>query len=419
MTADVENASRGLCPRIAVTGVGVVSAAGAGVDQCFESLLSGRHLLCDLGQAWAAPPHNLGAAAGDFDAREWIPPRRLRRINGLSRMALVAGIQALRQSGMESGPQTGVVIGTGLGALADTVEFIGQLLDEDPSLANPALFPATVMNVAASQISIELGLQGFNTTVSHKEISGELALMIAVQALRLGRADGILCGGVDELSRATHHGYRRLGGLASGVARPYRRGRDGVVLGEGAALLLIEQTDGARARGGTILAEVAGVGAAGGDRPLVAWGPTIESGRKVGPALEAGVEAATRALEHAGLDPEEIDLVIGQGCGSRDLDRLEAQVLQRVFAGRAVPVTSPHGTLGTWMASGSLRLATAVEVLRSGRIYPTVTGGELDPDVPVAGLVTDTREASVGTVLVCGHAAGGGSCAVVLAKGEG
>jgi 3-oxoacyl-[acyl-carrier-protein] synthase II len=406
--------------RIAITGIGVVSPAGVGVAECFDLLASGRDLLVDLDQSWAVPPFNLGAPVGSFDARQWIAPRRLRRMNRLSQLAVVAAYQAARQAGIEPGaawPGTGVVMGTGLGALAETVAFIEQLQDEDPSLANPGLFPSTVMNVAASQISMELGLQGYNTTVNHKEISAELALLLAVDALRLERAGAVLVGAVDELSEPVHHGYRRLGALARGRPRPYRAGRDGLALGEGAAVVVLEPLAGARARGAA-LAELAGISAAGGTRPLVGWGPAPEQGRTAGPALEAGVSAVRGALGAAGVDPGEVDLVIGSGCGSPDLDRLDAQVVAAVFGERPVPLTSPHGALGSWMGGGALRLVAAVEAIRRGAIFPTVTGGDPDPAVPAPGLVTAARQEALRTVLVCGHATGGGSAAAVLVRSD-
>lgn len=399
--------------RVAITGLGVVSAVGAGVERCLERLLEGDPPYTALDGRWG-DPGRLGAPVGELDSSRWIAPRRLRRMNQLSRTAVVAAMQALEQSGLEPSASTGVVIGTGLGALEDTCQFIRQIQDDDPSQASPALFPTTVMNVAASQISMALGLQGYNTTVNHKEISGELALLVAVEALRVGRADGLLCGGVDELTGPVHHGYRRLGGLAAGRNRPYAVERDGVVLGEGAAVMMLEAMAEARGRGADVLAEVAGVAATGGDRPMVAWGPGPEQGRVAGPALEAAVAALQGALEQSEMTPRDIDLVVGSGSGSPDLDRLDGEAIAAVFGDRAVPVTSPHGTLGTWMASGALRLVSAVAMLRRQEIYPTVMDGAPDPALRLPGLVTRRQPARLRAVLVCGHASGGGSAAAVL-----
>lgn len=398
---------------VGITGMGVVSPAGIDADSLYDALVAGGDCIADLEQPWASPPYNMAAAVGDFGAAGYIPPRRLRRMNRLSQMAVVAALQARNHAGLGEGSETGIVLGTGLGALSETVAFMQQLL-EDPAEASPALFPSSVMNVAAAHVSMELGLHGYSTTVNHKETSGELALVVATDLIRLGHARILLVGGVDELNAPAHHGYRRFGALARGKPYPYRAQREGLALGEGACVLAVENVEQARQRGAHILAEIAGTGAAGGCRPLVGWGPSLDSGRQRGPAVEAGVIAIRQALADAGMKPDEVDLVIGSGCGSKDLDRLEAAVLGEVFGSRPVALTSPHGAVGTWMAGGALRVATGVSALCRGVVYPTVTSGEVDPDVPVHGLVTTPRQFEIRAVLICGLATGGGSAAIIL-----
>jgi 3-oxoacyl-(acyl-carrier-protein) synthase len=387
---------------LVVTGLGVVSAAGLGPDALWSALMEGRSLLRDLQQPWAPAPHQLGAAVGDLPLVDWVPARRRRRLNHLSRMALCAARQALQQAGLEGESSVGAVLGTGLGALQQTVDFMGQLIHEGPARANPAAFPGSVMNVAAAQMSIELGLRGYNTTVNHKQVSAELALMVARDAIRLGRAESLICGGVDELLEAVHHGHRRLRELAAAAPRPYRLGRDGLALGEGAAVLALERPGRARSRGARVLARVAAVGCAGGT-----------DGSLDGPRA-----AMLRALDRAGMDPAQVDLIVGCGGGHRLLDRLEARAIETVF-GPEVPLTSPHGALGSWMAAGGLRLVAAVLALSRGAIFPTLTAGDLDPDVPSAALVTEPRQAPLRTVLVSGLSTGGTSVAVLLEQGEG
>lgn len=402
---------------VVITGVGVVSPAGVGRQAMARAVFAGEGLIADLEAPWAAAPYQLAAAVKDLGARERIPAQRLRRMGRLARMAVVAALEAMDQSGAGA-EDTGVVVGTGLGALEETVSLLEQLLQVGPVGANPALFPASVMNIAAAHISMELGLHGYNTTVNHKEISAEMAMLVAANAITRGHVRRILVTGVDELGPAAHHGYRRLRVLAPGRARPYRLGRDGMVLGEGATVLALEEVESVRQRGKPILARVIGLGAAAGERPLSDWGPSLEGGRCLGPAEEAGVAAVQQALDEAGVKPAEIDLVVGCGCGIPALDRLEARVLRSVFGSRPVPLSSPHGALGSYMAAGTLRLACAVEVLQQGRIFPTVTDGDPDPEVPVPGLVLEPRDYRANVVLACSHATGGGSAAVVLSRGD-
>ena len=400
---------------VVVTGEGVLSPAGQGLDSTMDALVQGRSCIKEISEDWARPPYHLGARVDEFSVGKQIPPRRLRRISRLSRLALAAGHQALEGAGLLGREEVGVVLGTGLGALEETITFTGQILEGGASTATPGLFPASVMNVAASQLSMEFGLRGYNTTVNHKEVSAELALGVAMDAIRLGHADALLAGGVDELSWPVHHGYRRLHALGHEAPAPYRRGRDGMTLGEGAAVLVLEEEQHARQRGAKILARLSAVACAGGARPLVSWGPCWDGERQVGPAQEAGAQAMALALQEAGVTPEEVDLVVGSGCGSPELDRLEAGALEVVFGSRPVPVTSPHGTLGSWMSGGSVRVASALGAVLGQQIYPTLTRGEVYPEVELPGLVTAAQTRSkLKTVLACGHATGGASAAVVL-----
>ena len=400
---------------VAVTGVGQVTPAGEGLEALMRALERGVSLARPLDRPWAEPPHQLGCAVGHFSIGAQIPARRLRRVNRLPRMALAAAHQALEQGGLLDDPAVGAVLGTGLGALEETVTFMGQLIKVGPAEANPGLFPASVMNVSAAVISMELGLRGYNTTVNHKEVSAELALCAALDALRLGHAEAVLTGGVDQLTWPVHHGYRRLGGLASGPAQPYGAGRDGVVLGEGAAMLLLETEVHARQRGARVLAWVRSAASAGGARPMVGWGPAAEGDRSVGPAEDAAVRAVQLAIDQAGL--QRVDLVVGSAGGGRSLDRLEALALDRALGDQGHALTSPHGTLGSWMGAGAARLASAVGALRRQRVYPTVTA-QPDPELPLPGLVTAAEQRELNTALVCGHATGGVSAAAVLARGE-
>ena len=187
-----------------------------------------------------------------------------------------------------------------------------------------------------------------------------------------------------------------------------------MILGEGAAVLALEEEQHALARGGKILARLSAVSSAGGARPLVSWGPTGEGAARLGPAVDAAARSMTGCLEEAGLSPAEVDLVVGSGCGIPELDRLEARALQAVFGSRPVPVTSPHGTLGSWMSGGSLRVASALGALLDQQLYPTLTSGEDDPEATPPGLVTSRQRRPLKTVLTCGHATGGASAAVVL-----
>src|SRR6201999_1054336 len=182
------------------------------------------------------------ARVGEFVARSHIPPASLRRLPRLSQMAIVAAKEALAAAALPyDATRIGVVLGTGLGTLDETVHFMRGYLDGGPENASPLLFPSSVMNAAAGQLALECKLRGVNSTVNHRDASPLQALAMACDLLALGRADALLVGAVDELNAPALAGYRRFGGLAATAMRPYAAGRDGLVPGEGAAMLLVER----------------------------------------------------------------------------------------------------------------------------------------------------------------------------------
>ncbi|MSP62051.1 MAG: hypothetical protein EXR72_17305 [Myxococcales bacterium] len=393
--------------QVVITGLGVVSAAGVTRDAFFSALAEGRSGIA-ADPAYAASGHPLVGRVGDFGVKQHAPPRALRRLARLSQMALVAAKQAMAQSGLPApgydAERVGIVLGTGLGTLRETLDFLVGCHRDGPASGSPLLFPSSVMNAAAGQMALELGLRGVNTTVNHREQSPFAALQVAADLLVLGRADALLVGAVDELHDMAHHGYRRLGGLTTRGMRPYSLGRDGAALGEGSAVMVLERAEGAARRGARVLCRVAGFGAAGEDRPRVGWGR----------GWTEQALAIRIALDDARVAPGAIDWVAGGGNGL-GVDALEARAIAEVFA-RPVPVSSILGQTGEFMASGALRLAAAIYAIEHQALPGTVGAGAPDPDVPMPGLVRDSRKAPVGAVLLPSLSQGGADAAVVLTR---
>lgn len=373
---------------IAITGTGVVTPMGDELTPLIDRLCAGANALDDAAAApWggAPEPRVLRIADSASGLEGLVPARQRRRIGRLSRLMIVAVHRALAAAGILAGPDHGVVCGTGLGALDETTEFLEQVARDGALGASPSLFPASVMSAAAGQVSMHLGLLGFNATICHGAVSGELALIAAAEALAAGRARALIAGSGDELSRAAHEGFRAAGRLAPrGVARPYGVGAEGVVLGEGACALTLEREDDARGRGVPVLARLRGF-AAGGLRE------------------DARGEVIARCLAAASTKPAAVGLIIGSGCGAPDQDAEELAALHAVFGDRLPPLTSPHGALGWYPASGALRAALAVGVLNAGISFPTLTR-DADPRAAGALISGSPRRGRVDSVLVVGHA---------------
>lgn len=415
--------------RIAITGVGVVSPIGTRPDAFSAALRSGVSAVRphpDLGKWVPTGPGPLlkegfpvlAARVGDFGAREVIDAARLRRIPRQAQFCIVAARQALGPDFPHTWPydraRTGVVLGTGLGAFDQTMEFTSGYLQGGPEAASPALFPGTVMNAAAAQVSMELDLRGPNITVNHRDLSALEAVATAREQLLLGRADAVLCGGFDELGPFTAHFFARLFPLvpAGGAMRPYDRRRHGIALGEGAAVVLLEPLEAARRRGAPLLAELAGVGRAGDERPRTLWHRAGE-----GYGTHGACRAVQQALAEADVAPAALDFIAGSGNGT-DLDVLETLALRPALGAAAatVRIGSILGQTGESMMSGALRLLAAVHALREQSMPGTIDTTAPDPDASLPAICLVPLPGSIYTALVPAFAQGGGNVALVLKK---
>ena len=321
--------------RFAITALGVVSPLGVGEEAFFAAL--------DGGAAAAASDADglRVARVGDFGAKQKIAPGTLRRLPRLSQMAIVAGKEALAQGAPPyDATRVGVVLGTGLGTLEETIGFMRGYLEGGPEAASPLLFPSSVMNAAAGQLALECKLRGVNSTVNHRDASALSALAMACDLLALGRAEALVVGAVDELSAPALAGYRALGAA-------------GVTLGEGAAMMLVEREDDAKKRGARIRAVVTGRGERGEDRARVGWGRG-----------EAWAEAA-RAVREA-VAGRAVDLVVSGANGSA-YDAREAAAVREGLDGATPPALAIVPRTGESFSSPAQRLLAAVHALEAGR----------------------------------------------------
>jgi len=318
--------------RFAITAVGVVSPLGVGEAAFFAALDAG---------ASAATVDSDGIATariGDFGAKQQIAPGSLRRLPRLSQMAIVAGKEALANAALPyDNTRVGVVLGTGLGTLEETIGFMRGYLEGGPEAASPLLFPSSVMNAAAGQLALECKLRGVNSTVNHRDASPLSALTMACDLLELGRADALVVGAVDELSGPALAGYRKLG-------------IGDVVVGEGAAMLIVEREDDARKRGARIRAVVAGRGERGDDRA------------RVGFAGGGGWAEAARVVRQAAGE-RAIDLVMSGANGS-GYDAREADALRDGGVSATTAAVVPR--VGESFSSGAQRLVAALHALERG-----------------------------------------------------
>ena len=402
--------------RIVITGIGTVNALGLDVPSYWENVKAGRSAVRPIeGFDTSLFASKLGAEVRGFEPSRYVDPMKLRRMDRLSQMVLVASMEAMKDAGLDGGSinpeRIGIAIGNGYGGTSCTEEFFEGLLLRGPSGVNPMLFPTTVPNSAASLTSIELKIKGPNCTFCQKDVSAEEAIIYAAGLLRKGAADAVIAGGGDELNDVIYHAFSSLGILSPGKSGgpegcfPFDRRRNGRVLGEGAGVVVLETLSSARKRGVRIYAELAGEAITGGGAGISSY----DNGASLARAMKT-------ALDRSGLKPRELDYICAAANSTDEVAALEAEAVKTVFGGCAgsAPVSSIRPMTGDFEGMGGLRLLTAVLSIRDGFIPPT-----LNCNVPDQGLDIVTgagREAELKNVLMNGVGNGGACTCLVLKK---
>lgn len=395
-------------PRIVVSGLGTVGAAGIGHEALRAQLAAGRALASEVdrseGHHGAAFPR-LASLAATSGVPEWIPPLEARRLSPPSRFAVVAALTALEDAGLappaDPDPDTAVSLGTAFGPSSWTQALLDQIFGEGPRAVSPMLFTESVANAPAGRVALACRAAGANHTFSQGEASPLLAVARGADELAHGGAGRALAGAADEMTPLLHAILHRFGALArtgSGGAeegRPFGAGRSGFLAGEGATVVVLEGEEAARRRGA---------------RPRVrlraratAFDPTAS---RVGWGRGAETLAASLGdeLERAGVAPDSVDLVVSGASGSRAGDRLEAGVLGRLWprASRP-PVVAPKAITGEY---GGGFLAAAV--LLAAGAAAGLPSFPVDPDLevePVAGRWEEAPRRTLVTSLASGGAA--------------
>jgi 3-oxoacyl-[acyl-carrier-protein] synthase II len=304
--------------------------------------------------------------------------------------------------GTEDSNRMGISIGTGLGS-SDTVDqFFRSLLKDGPTGATPLLFQTAVPNAIASHCSIEYAIKGPNLTFSHKETSTEMALAYAYHLLREGAADIIFAGGGDELSEPLYHVYSMLGALSPGRGkgkegmRPFDKNRNGIVLGEGGGILVLETLEHAEKRGARIYAEMAGVGLAGSTDGLLRY--------------DVNGDSIVRAMSMAAINLSSVDYISAAANSTADLDQSESVAIKKVFGPRTIEisVSSLKSMIGEFDGSGGIRAAAVALALYHGEIPPTIGTEQLDSECDLNVVLGQSKKKEIRSGLL-NSASNGGS----------
>ncbi len=411
MTASTDHRGRS---RVVVTGLGVKTPAGRDLDTFWATLLAARPTAAPIARFDAsALPVAFACEVPDFDPGAYLGHKEARRADRVSQLGFAAACDALEHAGdLGADPgRCGVVSGTGVGGLWTQEQEEKVLWDKGPARVSPFLVPMMMANATAALVAMGRGLNGPNFCITTACAAGTHAVGEASRLVREGAADVVLAIGSEAaITPISMASFARMGALSSRsddparASRPFDPDRDGFVMGEGAACLVLERLDHARARGARILGEVLGYGRNSDAHHLTAPSPDGSG----------AVACMQLALDDAGLGPADIGHVNAHGTSTPLNDAAEAEAMVKVFAGSVPPVTSIKGVTGHLIgAAGATEAVAAVMSIEAGLVPPTANHDRTDPALAI-DVVAGQPRACTGPVVSNSFGFGGHNATVVL-----
>lgn len=398
------SANTGSRRRVVLTGMGCVSALGVGVEPFWRELTAGRHgFRMHVPENAADQAERLLAHAWDYRAADHFTENDLRMLDRNAQIAIVACREAVARSKLPLAPdlarRTAVVIGTTIGGMSTLDDSFFRLYSERKDRLHPFTVPRLITNAAASHAAIQFGVTGPVMAVASACSSANNAVGEAMWMIRSGRIDAAIAGGTEAcLTFGCIRAWEALRVVARDGCRPFSAGRSGLVLGEAAGIVVLEERERALARGAPILAE------------LIGYGGSADANDMVHPTEDGPVLAMTQALEDAGVRPEEIDYVNAHGSGTLVNDATETAALKRVFGAHAkrLPISSTKSMHGHALgASAGLELIATVQAMHTGLVPPTANYQGPDPACDLDYVPNEARRVTVRTAINNSFAFGG------------
>jgi 3-oxoacyl-[acyl-carrier-protein] synthase II len=413
--------------RVVVTGMGMLSALGTDVASTWDGLVAGRSGIRPI--AAFDPSRLTSRIAGEvpgFDPSDVLDRKEMRRMDRYIQFGLVVARQALDQAGLpgriegDLAERSGVILGSGMGGANTLFDNVLLMAERGPDRISPFFIPMGIANVGAGQVAIAYGPLGPNFAIVSACATGGHAIGEAWETIRRHDADVMIAGGVEAaIHEAAVGGFCSMKALSTrnddpaAASRPFDSGRDGFVIGEGAAVLILEALDHAEARGAIPLAE------------LIGYGATADASHITLPARGGigAVRAARRALEKAGLEPTAIDHLNAHATSTPEGDRAELQAIRTIFGAHApkVAVTANKSMIGhTLGAAGAIEAISSIQTIRTGIVPPTINLTSPDPEAEGLDLTPGrASHRSIRTALSNSFGFGGQNTALVFTRFDG
>jgi 3-oxoacyl-[acyl-carrier-protein] synthase II len=405
--------------RVVITGLGAVSPLGNDVETTWRGILAGESGAGPITQFdHAGYIVHFACEVKDFDATQWIDRKEARRMDRFAHLALAAARQAEADSGLDIAPEAdriGASIATGIGGIRSFQECYDTLIHKGPDRVSPFAIPSIIPNLGAGWVSIMLGTRGPLSSQCTACAASNMAIGDGLDAIRLGRADVMFCGGteaaINEVGMAGFGAMRALSRRNDnpvGASRPFDAGRDGFVMGEAGAVLVLEELDHAQARGAKIYAEVAGYGLSSDAKHITEPDPT-------GP-----VRAFEMALNEAGVGKDEIDYINAHATSTPMGDASETKMLKLALGeenARSTPVSGTKGATGHCLgAAGALEATFTTLAIRDSKLPPTINYEVEDPECDLDYVPNEPRDANVDVAVSNSFGFGGHNACVVFKK---
>jgi len=411
--------------RVVITGLGVITPLGQGIGAFWEHLLAGQ---CGIGPVTAYDTEGYACAiAGevkDFDPTPAFPsPKEVRRTDRFTQFAMVAGWEAINDSGLDldaaDRDRIGAFIGSGIGGLGTMEKQHKTLLDRGPGRVSPFFIPMMILNMASGMFSLYNGLRGPNIATCSACATASHAIGEAWRTLVMDDADVMLAGGTEAaVNPIAMSGLDSMKAMSrrnddpQHASRPFDADRDGFVMGEGSGVVVLETLEHAKARGAGIYCEIAG------------YGNTADAHHMTSPAPggEGGARAMRAALASGGLNPEDISYINAHGTSTPQGDVCETQAIKTVFGdhARRLAVSSTKGATGHMLgAAGSVEMAVCCKVLETNIVPQTINYDTPDPDCDLDYVPNKPREMEVNAIANNSFGFGGHNACLVAKKFKG
>ena len=407
--------------RVVITGVGAVTPLGNDVRSSWEQLVAGRGAAGPI-TAFDTTGFAVTFAceAKGFEPTQWIERKQARRMDRFAQMIVAAAQQARADAGLEvehECDRVGASVATAMGGLKSFETACETLIERGPGRVSPFAIPTIIPNIGAAQISIELGTKGPLTSQCTACAASTMAIGDGVDAIRLGRADVMFAGGSEAaITRVGIAGFSAMRALSQRnedpehASRPFEADRDGFVMGEAGAVLVLEELGHASRRGARVYAELVGYGVSSDAQHLTEPDPTGQS-----PA-----RAMRMAFADAGISPDQIDYINAHGTSTPLGDASETRVIKRALGehiARRVPISSTKGATGhTLGAAGAVEAIFCALAIHEGVLPPTINYETPDPECDLDYVPNEAREADVGVAVSNSSGFGGHNASIVMRR---